>query len=414
MNKKYKRPELSAPAGDWASLRSAIESGADAVYFGVKGFNMRGRARNFCVNELPKITGLLHKAEKRAYLALNTIVFNSELKKARVILQKAKDSSVDGVILWDMGLLQEAKAVGIPVHLSTQSSVSNFSALKFYSEQGVKRIVLARECGLKDIKDIIRTIDKEKIDCDIEVFVHGAMCVSISGRCFLSQISFSESANRGLCLQPCRREYLITDIEEPEHQYKVGKDYILSPKDLCVIEYIDELIKAGISAFKIEGRNRSPEYVGVVVSTYREAIDAFFECKYDDKLKKALKDRLKIVYNRGFSNGFFFSAPEDIGAKDSASRYKKSFLGEVRKYFKRIGVAEVLVRNNSLREGQLLLIYGQKSPARMFKVSEIEVSHKKVQSVSKGVSAGIKVPFEVNSKDKVFLLQEHCEKIKTS
>ncbi|MFH1644914.1 MAG: peptidase U32 family protein, partial [Candidatus Omnitrophota bacterium] len=248
----YKKPELIAPAGDWACLHSAIDGGADAVYFGVKELNMRDRARNFCVNELPKIVSLLHDAGKKAYLTLNTIIFNSELKKARKILQKAKDAGVDRVILWDMGLLQEAKAVGIPVHLSTQASVSNASSLKFYSEQGVKRVVLARECSIKDMRDIVKTIDAEKISCDIEVFVHGAMCVSLSGRCFLSQMAFSESANRGKCLQPCRREYLITDVEEPEHQYKIGKDYVLSPKDLCVIEYVDKLIKAGIGAFKIE------------------------------------------------------------------------------------------------------------------------------------------------------------------
>ena len=203
-----KRPELVAPSGDWESLHSAVASGADAVYFGIKGFNMRRSAENFDVLEMKKIIDLLHKNRMKGYLALNTIVYDSEVEKVVKVLAAAKEAEVDAVILWDMAVLRIAKDLGINTHLSTQASVSNFEALKFYSSLGVKRIVLARECTLADIADIRRRVQKEKVPCRIEAFIHGAMCLSVSGRCLLSQDTFGKSANRGECLQPCRREFI--------------------------------------------------------------------------------------------------------------------------------------------------------------------------------------------------------------
>lgn len=341
---KYSIPELVSPAGDWPSLRSAIAAGADAVYFGIKELNMRRAAENFDKLEIGKIISLLHQNGKKGYLTLNTIVYDREIAKIKKILRQAKDCGVDAVIAWDMGVLELANESGIPVHLSTQASVSNFASVKLFSSLGIKRIVLARECPLADIKDMVAKIKKQGLDCQIEVFIHGAMCVSISGRCLLSQHFFGKSANRGECFQPCRREYLIKDTARGD-EYILGKDYVLSAKDLCTVDFIDQLIEAGISAFKIEGRMRSPEYTQVVTAVYRQAIDAFFEGKLNAPLKKSLRKRLETVFNRGFGTGFYLGQPRDTGSPRGSHGYEKVFLGEVTNFYRRINVAEVLLRS---------------------------------------------------------------------
>jgi putative protease len=249
---KFPVPELISPAGDWPSLRSAIDSGADAVYFGVKELNMRRSADNFDQLEIAKVMSLLHKSGKKGYLTLNTIVYDKEINKIRKILRRAKDSGVDAVIAWDMGVLEIARESGIPVHLSTQASVSNYLSVKSFSALGVKRIVLARECSLEVIKDIAARIKKQALDCQLETFIHGAMCLSLSGRCLLSQHFFKKSANRGECLQPCRREYLIKDAARGD-EYIIGSDYVLSAKDLCTIDFLDKLIEAGVMLSRSKG-----------------------------------------------------------------------------------------------------------------------------------------------------------------
>jgi len=399
--RQIKKPELVAPAGDWMSLQSAVSAGCDAVYFGVKGFNMRYTAHNFDLLEIKKVMAFLKKNGKKGYLALNTTVYDKEIEKINKILKEAKKSKVDAVILWDMAVLSAAKKLGLNIHLSTQASVSNFSAFKFYSSLGVKRIVLARECPLKEIKQIIQQAKKSKIKCTVETFVHGAMCVSISGRCFLSQHTFNESANRGKCLQPCRREYFIKD-KEGECEYVLGEDYLLSAKDLATITFLDQLIKSGISAFKIEGRVRSPEYVGITTSAYRTAIDAFAKGKLDKKLKEKLLKKVSSVYNRTFSSGFYYGREEDLGAVRE-SKYEKIYLGDVKKFFKKISVAEILVRNKELKRGEEILITGKTTPASFVKVDEIELDHKRVSTVRRGEAAGVKLPFAVRPNDKVFI-----------
>ena len=280
------KPELVCPAGNWSSLKSAVLNGADSVYFGVKGFNMRHLARNFDMLEIKKVMAYLREHRKKGYLALNVIVMNDQIESVHKILKEAKSCRVDGIILWDMAVFSLAKKMRLPIHLSTQASVSNRESIRYYAKLGVRRIVLARECKLADIRQIIRYIKKTRLPLKIEAFIHGAMCVSISGRCFLSQYSFGKSANKGECLQPCRREYLIQDQEEG-NQYILGKDYVLSPKDLCTIDFIDQLIEAGIDSFKIEGRIRSAEYVKITTSVYRKAIDAYFEGSLTRSLKKS-------------------------------------------------------------------------------------------------------------------------------
>lgn len=400
--KKLKKPELVAPAGDWAGLVSAIDSGADSVYFGVKGLNMRNLAGNFDALELKKVMELLTKKKKRGYLALNVIILENELKKVEAILAKAKQAKVDGIILWDLAVMKTAKKFKLPIHLSTQASAANSAALREFSRLGVKRAVLARECTLADIKKIIKHKNEEKVNCQVEAFIHGAMCISISGRCFLSSYSAGKSANRGECLQYCRREFSIKDQEE-EGDYILGKEYALSAKDLCSIDFIDKLIEAGIDAFKIEGRRRAPEYVKVVTSAYRKAIDAYFEGRLTASLKAKLKEQLQRVFNRGFSDGFYFGAPHDAFSDKLENTYEKVFLGEVVKFFKKINVAEIRLQNKPLHRNQQLLFIGKSTPASFATAQELQQKHKFVNSIKKGELAGIKLPFVVKPKDKVFL-----------
>jgi len=396
-----KMPELIAPAGNWAALTSAVSAGADAVYFGVKGMNMRAAAGNFDLLELRKVMDFLHGEGRKGYLALNILIYNHETGRVARILEEAAACGVDAVIGWDMAVLTAARERGLELHLSTQAGVSNIDAVRAYCALGVKRIVLARECTLKAIKEIIRDIRAEGLDCSVETFVHGAMCVSVSGRCFLSQYSFGRSANRGECLQPCRREFGITDTDN-ETSYVMGEDYLLSPKDLCSVGFLDKLIKAGIGAFKIEGRMRPPEYVRVVTSVYRDAMDAFRAGTFTDELKEEFTEKLGRVFNRGFDEGFYFSRPAGLGGEPE-KLYEKVYLGEVVRFYGKIGVAEIILNCGSLRTGQDILVSGSKTPANFAKVTEMQVEHRPVAFAEKGGAVGVKLPFPVRVKDKVFL-----------
>lgn len=401
---KKNKPELVCPAGEWASLVTAIESGADSVYFGIKGLTMRNLATNFDLLELPKIMRVLHKNKKKGYLALNVIIKNKELSKIEKILDKAKQAEVDAIILWDMAVFSLARQRKLPIHLSTQASVSNTEALSFFARQGARRVILARECSLFELQDIITHIRKQNLKCEIETFIHGAMCISISGRCFLSQYAYGKSANRGECLQLCRREFLIKDLQEDE-EFILGKDYILSAKDLCTIDFIDVLIKAGVSAFKIEGRMRSPEYIKVVTTSYRRAIDLFFAGKLTDSLKKRLKKELKKVYTRGFSSGFYFGSPRRALSTYLAHQFEKIYLGEIKKFYKKISVAEVILHHRGIQRGDEILCVGKNTPANFTVINEIQKQHIFVERAHKGESVGLKLPFTVKAKDKVFLWQ---------
>jgi len=402
MTKKSLKTELVAPAGDWPSLMAAVENGADSVYFGLKGLNMRNLAVNFDIMELSKVMKYLHNNKKKGYLALNVIVLDHELAKVEKILRPAKKAKVDAIILWDTAVLSIAKKLGLRIHLSTQASVANKEAVSFYARLGAKRIVLARECSIKDIKQITTHIKKKRLGCEIETFVHGAMCVSISGRCFLSEFSFKKSANKGECLQPCRREYVITDVDD-DASYRLGKDYVLSPKDLCAIDYIDDLVKAGAKAFKIEGRMKSALYVKVVTSAYRRAIDAAQAGKLTTALKRKLKTELKTVYNRGFSDGFLFGEPVGAQTKGIERSRDKIFIGEVTKFFKKINVAQIKIMEHSLKCGDEVIFLGKKTPALTTKITQIEYEHNVRKRAIRGEEVGVKLPFIVKPKDKVFI-----------
>ena len=251
-------------------------------------------------------------------------------------------------------------------------------------------------------------IQKNNVSCAIEAFIHGAMCLSISGRCFMAYYTHGQSANRGECTQPCRREYEISSVDGDEH-FIVGQDYVMSPKDLCTVDFIDQLIEAGIDSFKVEGRMRSPEYARIVTQVYREAIDTYFTGRLNDDLKAAMKERLTEVYNRGFSSGFYFGEPDHAKSDQLGHVYEKVFVGEVKKFYKKISVADILVRTGSLKKGAEILVIGKTTPACMATIEEMQQDKRPVDEVGKGQHAGIKLPFKANPKDKVFLWKRKME-----
>jgi U32 family peptidase len=395
--------ELSAPAGNWCSLRTAIASGADSVYFGVKQLNMRQGAENFDILEVSKVMRLLHEKGKKGYLALNSIIYNDELAKAEKILISSKKYGVDAIILWDMSLLSMCRGLGLDMHISTQAGVSNTASFMHYSSLGAKRIVLARECTLSAIKAISDMVKKKNVHCQIEAFAHGAMCVSISGRCFLSHESFGKSANRGECLQPCRRMFYIEDADA-ESKYRIGPNYILSPKDLCTIPFLDKMIQSGIDVLKIEGRNRPPEYVKEVTLCYREAIDAYHDNRLTVRLKKTILKRLEATYNRGLDSGFYLGKP---GKLDNTidKKSEKIYAGEVKRFFPKLSVADILIRKGPLCIGDKILITGKNTPAEYFVLDEMQKDKVSIKKADKGERVGIKLPFKAHVLDKVFLIR---------
>lgn len=349
-------PELLVPVRDETSFHAALDAGADAVYFGVGTLNMRINSKGIDLSILPRIVNAAHKKKVKVYVVLNVIVYDNEMNQLRDILKRCKDARVDAVICWDMAVITEAKKVGIPFHISTQASISNSTAATFFKELGAERVVLARECTLDQIETIVKNVNVE-----IEVFVHGAMCVSVSGRCFMSQHLYGHSANRGDCLQPCRRQYRITDPETGK-ELDVGSDgYVMSPKDLCALPILDKIVSTGVQCLKIEGRNRPAEYIKTVTAVYRQALDAIANDAFDEKLVKKLLAQLESVYNRGFSQGFLMGQP---GPQDWADRYgskattKKMQVGRVTNYFVKRGVAEVLVTAHLPQKGDHLQIHG--------------------------------------------------------
>lgn len=384
LNSKSQRIELLAPAGDFECLMAAVNAGADAVYLGLEEFNMRARAKNFKISNLPKISKICRqkgKKEIKVYLTLNTIIYDNETKKIEQIIKKVKPY-VDAIICSDISVMLICNKYKIPFHVSTQCSVSNSETAKFYKKLGAKRIVLARELNLKQIKKISKIIP-------IEVFAHGAMCLSVSGRCLMSQFLFNESANRGRCIHPCRRFYNIKDNEGNE--LRIENHYILSAKDLCTLPFIEKLKKAGISAFKIEGRNKEPEYVSTVVSIYRKALDKKITKR---EIEESLNE-LNKVYNKGFSSGFLLKMPtsDDFSkSEDSSSTQSKQFIGKINHYYTKIGVGLLKLNTGSLKVGDEIMIVGKTTGVLKHKIESMEEHHKQIGEAKKGEEVGIKLP----------------------
>ncbi|MBT7903035.1 U32 family peptidase [Candidatus Woesearchaeota archaeon] len=404
--KKIRIPKLLCPVSNWPMLRAAVESGCDEVYFGTKELNMRVNANNFELSELSKIVSFCHEHDVRANLCVNTIIYDSELKKLDQVLLCAKNALIDAIICWDFSVISKCFELKLPFHVSTQASISNFESVKQFVKLGATRVILARELSFEQIKQIKEKIVESNLDVEVECFVHGAMCVSVSGRCFLSQDIFNRSANRGDCLQPCRREYLVKDIDR-EFELVLGKDYIMSPKDLCAIEFLEKLV-GPIDVMKIEGRGRSPEYVKLVTSCYRSALDAISQGKYSGELKEELVGKLKTVYNRGFSTGFYLGKPLNEWTKNygSESTIKKEFIGFVKNYYKKIQVAEIKILAEELKIGDTIMIQGNKSGVFEQKIKSIQFNGTSVKIGSKGQSVGILLEREARTNDKVFRLSE--------
>ena len=397
-----KVPELMAPAGDWTMLRAAVQSGANAVYFGIDKLNMRAKAKNFYLRDLKKIAEFCRTNNVLTYLTLNSIVYESELKQVEKIISKAKESGIDRIICWDLSVIEICKKYDMPFCISTQASISNSLSIDFYKRIGAVRIVLARECTLSDIKKI-----RKRTDLEIEVFVHGAMCVAVSGRCFMSHHLFDKSANRGECIQPCRREYEIYDPAIGKSLI-IGKDYVLSPKDLCTIEFIDKIIETGVDSLKIEGRKRSPEYVATTVSVYRRAIDLYFKKKLTSKIKKELLEELQTVYNKGFSSGFYFGSPssEDYASVEgSLATKKKKYIGRVLNFYKKNNVAHILIEAGQIKTNDEILVIGETTGVTQQKILSLKVNDSEGASAKKGDEITIMINSLVRRNDKVYKLE---------
>jgi U32 family peptidase len=403
MAKKISKPELMAPAGEWTMLRTAVKAGADAVYFGVDKLNMRAKAKNFSVAELPEVSKFCRSKKVKTYLTLNTIVFEDELNEADKIISAAKKAKIDRIICSDLAVAELCNKNKIPFCISTQSSISNSLAASVYKKLGAVRIVLARECSLEEIKKI-----RKNTDLEIEAFIHGAMCIAVSGRCFMSHHLFGQSANRGECIQPCRREYEVYD-SAAQKSLLIGDDYILSPKDLCTIEFIDQLIEAGIDSFKIEGRKRTPEYVAKTVSVYRKAIDLYFKKKLTAEKKKEFHKELETVYNRGFSSGFYFGKPssEDYaGVEGSKATTRKIYVGRVLNYFKKPKAAHVLIESGKLKLNDRILIIGETTGLVDLKLEKLIINEKSSASAKKGDEITFVTQELVRRNDKVYLVEQ--------
>ena len=414
-----KELEIMAPAGNFECLHAAIQGGADSIYFGVGRLNMRSHsAANFSPEDLAEVVRICREAGVRSYLTLNIVLYEEELADMRAALDAAKAAGVDAVIASDMAAIEYCRRIGLEVHISTQLSISNSEALRFYS-QFADVVVLARELNLDQVRSISETISRDNIcgpsgrQVRIEMFAHGALCMAISGKCYLSLHSYGASANRGSCYQICRRGYEVTDLETG-NRLVVDNKYIMSPKDLCTIEFMDKIIASGVKVFKIEGRARSAEYVKRCASCYRRAADAVCDGTYTPELAAELKKQLAEVFNRGFWDGYYQGAylgqwSEVYGSQ--ATRVK-IYCGKISNWFDRIGVAEIAVESVPIHRGDRLMVTGATTGVVEFDAADLRVNLEAADVAEKGVRCSVAVDPSIcpdgrlRRGDKVFIWQE--------
>lgn len=404
--------EIMSPVGSYEALYAAIEAGADSVYFGVEGLNMRSRsANNFTIEDLKNIADIASQNGVKTYLTLNTIVYDSELGYMQEILNAAKQSGVSAVIAADLAVISYARSINLEVHLSTQCNITNREAVKFFS-QFADVIVTARELSLDKVKDITTWIRENNIKgpsgrtLEIECFVHGALCMAVSGKCYISLDNANQSANRGACLQFCRRPYKVTDLDGGT-ELMIDNQYIMSPKDLKTLNFLDKVLDAGVRVLKIEGRGRSPEYVKVVTRVYKEAAKAWLNGEWsEDKLEKWNED-LKKVYNRGFWDGYYLGQRVGEWTKKYGSQAttKKTFIGTVTNYFKNISVAEIKIETGELKVGDNIYIMGTTTGVYEDTVEEIRVDLKPTEKTVKGEFCSIATKGVVRRGDKLYLVE---------
>ena len=409
--------EIMAPAGSFECLAAAIQGGADSVYFGVGNLNMRSRsAANFAPEDLAEVVRRCHEAGVKAYLTLNITLYPGDMDDMRRALMSAREAGVDAVIASDMACIQVCRELGLEVHISTQLSISNVEALRFYAAFA-DVVVLARELNLHQVREIVDAIEREHIcgpsgePVRVEMFAHGALCMAISGKCYMSLHTFGQSANRGACLQVCRRGYEVTDLETG-NQLNIDHEYIMSPKDLCTIEFMDKMVEAGVKVFKIEGRARSAEYVRRCSECYRAAADAVQAGTFTPELAASLKARLAEVFNRGFWDGYYQGARlgEWSSVYGSQATMRKVYLGKVTNWFDRLGVAEIKVETQDLRRGETLMAIGATTGEVEFQADDIRLETEPVELIPQGSLCSVKVDGKdiarLHRGDKIFLWKE--------
>ena len=403
--------EIMAPVGSRESLAAAIQAGAGSIYFGIGQLNMRSHSANhFTIEDLKEIAETCNERGIKTYLTVNTVIYGEDINAMREIIDAAKAANITAVIVSDVAVMVYCRQVGMEVHLSTQLNISNIEALKFYA-QFADVAVLARELNMEQVAEIYRQIEEQDIRgprgelVRIEMFCHGAFCMAISGKCYMSLHDSNRSANRGHCTQICRRSYTVTD-NETGNQLEIDNKYIMSPKDLKTIRFIDKMMKAGVRVFKIEGRARGPEYVYEVVTCYKEAIQSVLDGTYTEEKKDKWDERLSTVFNRGFWDGYYQGQRLGEWTKNYGNKAteKKVLVGKVMKYFSKLGVAEIAVEASEIEKEQKMLITGPTTGIMKFDASEIRYDLKPVEKAEKGWRVSVPVPDKVRPNDKVYKL----------
>ncbi len=398
-----------SPAGSFESLMAAIKAGCNSVYFGIEQLNMRARSSiNFTLEDLKEIAQIAKENKIKTYITLNTILYDHDLRLMREIVDAAKEHGIDAVIASDHAVLNYCRKIGMTAHISTQCNITNIESVEFYSAFA-DVMVLSRELSLKQVADIVREIERRQITgpngnlVRIEIFGHGALCMAVSGKCYLSLHSHNASANRGACIQNCRRSYIVIDKEEG-YELDIDNEYIMSAKDLCTIDFLDKIIDAGVSVLKIEGRGRSADYVYITTQCYREAIDSIYDGTYSQEKIEDWKKRLSTVFNRGFWDGYYLGRKMGEWSKEhgSSATKKKIYLGVGRKYFDKIQVGEFMMETHSLKKGDEIIITGPKTGIIKTKVEEIRMNDNPVEEVKKGDVFSIKVPEKIRPFDKLY------------
>ncbi len=401
--------EIMAPVGSWESLAAALAAGADAVYFGIEGLNMRSRSSaNFTADDMARIAGICAEKGVRTYLTVNTVIYDNDMETMRMIISRARQAGISAIIASDMAAIMYAREIGQEVHISTQVNVSNTEAVRFYS-QFADVMVLARELNMEQVAEIHHAIEKENIcgpngeKIRLEMFCHGALCMAVSGKCYMSLHEMNSSANRGACNQICRRAYTVRDKETGD-ELEIDNQYIMSPKDLKTIHFLNKMVDAGVRVFKIEGRARGPEYVAEAVACYSEALQAITDGTYNEEKIAAWDDRLVKIVNRGYWNGYYMG--ERLGewsAKYGSSATRvKSYAGKAMRYFSKIGIGEFLMEAGELHTGDEVVITGPTTGALIFTIKELRFDLKPVDCVTKGQLFSMPVPEKVRPSDKLY------------
>lgn len=402
--------EIMAPVGSYESLYAAINAGANAVYFGVEGLNMRARSSvNFTLDDLREIARICDEHSVKSYLTVNTIIYDNELSKMRSVIDAVATSGISAIIASDIAAISYARSVGVEVHISTQCNITNIEAVRFYAAFA-DVVVLARELNLDQVAAIYKAIVDEDIRgphgelVRIEMFCHGALCMAVSGKCYLSLHEMNSSANRGACTQICRRSYTVTDRETGD-QLDIENKYIMSPKDLKTIHFLNKMIDAGVSVFKIEGRARGPEYVRIAVECYSRAIDAICDGTYSEELIAQWDLQLEKIFNRGFWNGYYLGQRlgEWSGKYGSSATRVKQYAAKGIRYFSNIGVAEFYVESGEVTVGDEIVITGPTTGAIILTVDELRVDLKSVEKAVKGQSFSLKVPAKIRPSDRLYV-----------